>query len=45
MCEGIVAELVGIDLGDKRLNDRSKLMIEALAADPQARELRSSGIF
>ncbi len=45
MCEGIVAELVGIDLEDKRLNERSKLITEALAADPQARELRSSGIF
>ncbi len=45
MCEGIVAERVGIDLGDKRLNDRSKRIIEAIVADPQARELRSSGIF
>ena len=36
MCEGIVAELQGIDLGDKRLNRRSERVIEALAADPQA---------
>lgn len=36
MCEGIGAELVGIDLGDKRLNKRSVRIIEALAADPQA---------
>ena len=36
MCEGIAAELEGIDLGDKRLNRRSERIIEALAADPQA---------
>jgi len=36
MCEGIAMELQGIDLGDKRLNRRSKRMIEALAANPQA---------
>ena len=36
MCEGIAAELEGIDLGDKRLNERSERIIEALAADPQA---------
>lgn len=36
MCEGIVDELQGIDLGDKRLNRRSELVVEALAADPQA---------
>jgi len=36
MCEGIAAELEGIDLGDKRLNKRSTTLIEALAADPQA---------
>ncbi len=36
MCEGIAAELEGIDLGDKRLNKRSAHIIEALAADPQA---------
>jgi hypothetical protein len=36
MCEGIAAELEGIDLGDKRLNKRSEHLIEALAADPQA---------
>jgi len=36
MCEGISAELEGIDLGDDRLNQRSKRIIEAFAADPQA---------
>ncbi len=36
MCEGITAELEGIDLGDKRLNKRSVKLIETLAADPQA---------
>ncbi len=36
MCEGIVEELRGIDLGDKRLNRRSELVVEALAADPEA---------
>ena len=36
MCEGIADELQGIDLGDKRLNDRSKRVIEALAANPEA---------
>ena len=36
MCEGIVEELLGIDLGDKRLNRRSLQVIETLAADPQA---------
>ena len=36
MCEGISVELEGISLGDKRLNQRSKIMIETLAADPQA---------
>lgn len=36
MCEGITAELQGIDLGDKRLNKRSQCIIETLAADPQA---------
>ena len=29
MCEGIVEELLGIDLGDKRLNRRSALVVEA----------------
>lgn len=37
MCEGIVEELRGIDLGDKRLNRRSARVIEALAANPEAR--------
>jgi hypothetical protein len=32
MCEGIAAELTGIDLGDKRLNGRSQRILEALAA-------------
>jgi hypothetical protein len=36
MCEGIVDELQGIHLGDRRLNERSVKVIEALAADPQA---------
>ena len=36
MCEGIADELQGIDLVDKRLNDRSKVIIEALAANPEA---------
>jgi hypothetical protein len=36
MCEGIRAELDGIQLGDKRLNDRSRLLIEALSANPEA---------
>ena len=36
MCEGIAGELLGIDLGDKRLNRRSVNVLEALAADPQA---------
>ncbi|MFM9961334.1 MAG: transposase DNA-binding-containing protein [Planctomycetaceae bacterium] len=36
MCEGIVDELQGIDLGDKRLNLRSQRVIEALAANPEA---------
>ncbi len=36
MCEGIVEELRGIDMGDQRLNRRSERVIEALAADPEA---------
>lgn len=36
MCEGIAAELDGIHLGDKRLNRRSKQVLEALAANPEA---------
>ena len=36
MGDGIAAELDGIDLGDKRLNERSRLIIEGLGADPQA---------
>ena len=36
MCEGITDELQGIDLGDKRLNERSKRIIDALAANPEA---------
>lgn len=36
MCQGIVDELQGIDLGDKRLNDRSEKIIAALAANPEA---------
>lgn len=36
MCEGIAAELDGIDLGDERLNKRSQKVIEKLGADPEA---------
>ena len=36
MCDGIADELQGIDLGDIRLNKRSKQVIEALAANPEA---------
>lgn len=36
MCEGIAAELAGIDLGDKRLNKRSHRIIEALSVNPEA---------
>ncbi len=36
MCEGIAGELLGMDLGDERLNRRSVKILEALAADPQA---------
>ena len=36
MCEGIARELLGIDLGDKRLSRRSVKVLAALAAAPQA---------
>lgn len=36
MTDGIVDELRGIKLGDKRLNDRSAQLMTALAANPQA---------
>ena len=36
MCEGIVDELCGIQLGDERLNQRSHQILEALAANPEA---------
>ena len=36
MCDGIAEELNGIDLGDKRLNERSVRIMEALAANPEA---------
>lgn len=36
MSDGIGDELDGIDLGDKRLNDRSKHLLEALADNPEA---------
>jgi hypothetical protein len=36
MCESIASELQGIQLGDKRLNQRSERIIELLAADPEA---------
>jgi len=34
MCQGIAAELRGINLGDKRLNRRAEMVIEALAVNP-----------
>ncbi len=36
LCEGIAAELEGMNLGDKRLNNRSIKIIEAFTADVQA---------
>ena len=36
MGEGIAAELQGLSLGDERLNKRSRKVIEALAANPEA---------
>lgn len=36
MREGISAEISGINLGDKRLNDRSRILMESMAANPQA---------
>ena len=36
MCEGIAAELDGIDLGDIRLNQRSQQIIDSLSANPEA---------
>ena len=36
MREGIADELTGIDSGDERLNKRSKRLLEALAANPEA---------
>lgn len=36
MCEGIVDELQGIELGDCRLEKRSERIIELLAANPEA---------
>lgn len=36
MSDGIGDELNGIDLGDKRLNKRSKHLLEALAENPEA---------
>lgn len=36
MSEGIAAELEGIDLGDKRLNKRSRKMLEDLSANPRS---------
>jgi hypothetical protein len=36
MSDGIGDELEGISLGDKRLNQRSRKVIEALAANPEA---------
>ena len=36
MCDGIADELQGISLRDQRLNKRSRCVIEALAANPEA---------
>jgi hypothetical protein len=36
MCEGIVSELNGIDLGDARLNARARIVLESLASDTEA---------
>ena len=36
MDKELALELDGIDLGDKRLNDRSRILIERLGADPAA---------
>ena len=36
MADGIAAELDGVDLGDERLNKRSKVLLECLAANPEA---------
>ena len=36
MCKELALELAGIDLGDKRLNDRAVVLIERLAADMAA---------
>ncbi len=36
MCEGIALELEGIELGDERLNRRSKQVLESLGANPEA---------
>ena len=36
MCQGVAAEFEGIDLGDKRLNKRSKRILESLGANPEA---------
>jgi len=36
MCEGVAAELAGVDLGDQRLNARSQHLLEALAVNPEA---------
>ena len=36
MCDGIADELQGICIGDRRLNQRSRCVIEALAANPEA---------
>ena len=36
MCEGTVEELLGNDWGDQSLNRRIALVVEALAANPEA---------
>jgi len=36
MIQPIGAEVENVSLGDKRLNDRCRKLVETLAADPQA---------
>jgi hypothetical protein len=36
MCDGIAEEVNGIQLGDRRLNKRSRTILESLAANPEA---------
>ncbi len=43
MCEGIADELRGIQLADQRLNQRSRIIMETLAANPEASINAASG--